>query len=280
MLSTRALAGEVIADSFQSELLEQYSSRGGEVNYQIYLPDDYQTTSQAYPVIYLLHGSGGSETDWLTYGDVTTIADRLIRDGLLLPTLIVMPSDYKTRYTPAVLRPALYENLMANELIKHIDATYRTLQGRAKAIAGVSFGGYGAVYLTLSHPESYVAAASLSGPFWTTEVPDPFPRTSLLSFFFANPEQAAEFSVYNEIFMARALSTPPHIYLGCGDDDAFLSDNTALYDSLREANIAVTLDIQDGTHGWSFWRERVETVLLFLGEDLAEVVLETHHDSK
>lgn len=111
MLMSRALAGEVMAASFQSELLEQYSARGGEVNYLIYLPDGYQTTSQAYPVIYLLHGSGGSETDWLTYGDVANIADRLIREGLLLPTIIVMPSDYKTRYTPAALRPTLYETL-------------------------------------------------------------------------------------------------------------------------------------------------------------------------
>lgn len=169
---------------------------------------------------------------------------------------------------------------MANELVRHIEATYRTLRGRARGIAGVSFGGYEAVYLALSRPESYSASASLSGPFWTTNIPDAFSKTSLLSFFFADMEQATDFSVYSAIPTARVSPAPPYIYLGCGDDDGFLSDNTALYASLREANIAVTLDIQNGTHGWSFWQQRVETVLLFLGEALAEVVLEAQNDGK
>lgn len=93
----------------------------------------------------------------------------------------------------------------------------------------------------------------------------------------SSPNVAAKSGVTTEN-TASSLSNTPHIYLGSGDDDGFLSDNTALYDSLREANIAVTLDIQNGTHGWSFWRERVGTVLLFLGEAL--VLLEAQSDGK
>ena len=63
--SGRVLEGRTL----QSEAL------GSAWSYSIYLPPDYDTSEREYPVVYMLHGIGGSHTAWFRYGDAAAVAD-------------------------------------------------------------------------------------------------------------------------------------------------------------------------------------------------------------
>ena len=65
----------------------------------IYLPPGYEESRQKYPVLYLLHGTGGDETVWLEQGHAAQVFDNLIANGQAEPMIVVMPNGHTD--TPA-----------------------------------------------------------------------------------------------------------------------------------------------------------------------------------
>src|SRR5438034_4573407 len=63
----------------------------------VYTPPGYETSSQKYPVLYLLHGGGGDEDAWLTMGRANIIMDNLIAAGKAKPMIVVMPNGNATQ---------------------------------------------------------------------------------------------------------------------------------------------------------------------------------------
>jgi len=63
----------------------------------VYLPPGYETSTQKYPVLYLLHGGGGDEDAWLTMGRANIIMDNLIAAGKAKPVIVVMPNGNATQ---------------------------------------------------------------------------------------------------------------------------------------------------------------------------------------
>jgi enterochelin esterase-like enzyme len=62
------------------------------VAYSIYLPKCYANSNLRYPVIYLLHGSGGDEYQWINGGKIDIVAELLIKKGELPPSIKVYVS--------------------------------------------------------------------------------------------------------------------------------------------------------------------------------------------
>ena len=174
-----AAPGFVVDSHFASAAL------GVDKAYRVYLPGSYATAStRRYPVVYLLHGLGGSEADWTGGGGLASAAD-----ALGLEAIVVMPdgdSGFYANWQRPVDRTAClargnpfssreraetycveranYEDYIVGDLIAHVDATYRTQPRReARGIAGLSMGGFGALVLAMRHPELFAAAASHSG---------------------------------------------------------------------------------------------------------------------
>jgi enterochelin esterase-like enzyme len=149
-----APAGTVREVTFHSDAL------GVDKRYVVWLPAGYDTAKRRYPVIYMLHGLGGTERDWVDAGHIDAAAQKL---GL--QALIVMPdgdaSFYVDSATPAdydrcmhadtvpflnarapregyCVRQARYETYIVKDLIGHVDATYRTVaERRGRAIGGL-----------------------------------------------------------------------------------------------------------------------------------------------
>ncbi|KAI0477270.1 carbohydrate esterase family 1 protein [Xylariaceae sp. FL0804] len=95
-----------------------------------------------YPVLYLSHGGGGTAGDWPTKAKVGNILDRLIRDGHIEPTVVVMPTftgltaDSATNWNASLVRE-LYQTY----LFPHIEATYAVSRSPSRrAFAGLSLG--------------------------------------------------------------------------------------------------------------------------------------------
>ena len=70
----------------------------------VYTPPGYETSTQKYPVLYLLHGGGGDEDAWLTMGRANIIMDNLIAAGKAKPMIVVMPNGNATQIGVAGLR--------------------------------------------------------------------------------------------------------------------------------------------------------------------------------
>src|SRR2546425_9168699 len=69
-------------------------SLGTDRNVVVYTPPGYEKSSTRYPVLYLLHGAGNTETSWTERGKAHVILDNLIADGKLKPLVVVMPFGY------------------------------------------------------------------------------------------------------------------------------------------------------------------------------------------
>jgi enterochelin esterase-like enzyme len=84
--------GAVQAVWYPSEILKQKGRR-----MYVYTPPDYMTSSDKYPVLYLLHGGGGDEDAWTTMGRANIILDNLIASGKVKPMIVVMPNGNATQ---------------------------------------------------------------------------------------------------------------------------------------------------------------------------------------
>ena len=171
--------GRVLDGRFASAAL------GVDKAYRAYLPAGYDDTpARRYPVVYMLHGLGGNERDWVEGGQLDQAADRL---GL--QAIVIMPDGDASFYVDAVApigtddcatrgnpfnrreRAATYcvahhayQRYVTHDLIAHVDATYRTIaERRGRGVGGLSMGGFGALQLAMRHRDLYAAAASHSG---------------------------------------------------------------------------------------------------------------------
>lgn len=154
-LSAGASASEVVHQTFPSQTL------GRDYVYNIYLPDGYGDSGLRYPVLYLLHGNLGTEQSWVGPGRIQQTADELIEAGKIHAQIIVIPADPKFWWADGPEEKAL--TAFVNDLIPHIDSSYRTLAARdGRSIAGYSAGGFGTTNIALQYPELFAAAAPLS----------------------------------------------------------------------------------------------------------------------
>lgn len=158
----------------------------------IYVPPGYdRTLDKRYPTLYLQHGGGEDERAWVIQGRINHIMDNLIASGKATPMLVVMDQGYARRpgeeevplgpprglfnpkpgdppppaFPPEFIRMfSAFEEVVVQDLIPYVDATYRTLPNREhRAIAGYSMGGMQAFLIGLRHTDKFSAIGGLSG---------------------------------------------------------------------------------------------------------------------
>lgn len=130
----------------------------------VILPLDYETSTSRYPVLYLLHGYTGNNTDWSL---LTNLSEYAARYRLI----VIMPDGSNGWYVNSAGDPKQkFEDYIIKDLISYAQSHYRTIPlRRARAIAGLSMGGYGAMFLGLKHYELFTAIGTLAGRLeWPT----------------------------------------------------------------------------------------------------------------
>lgn len=173
--------GTILTDSLASNAL------GVTKRFVVYLPPSYShDRTRRYPVAYYLHGSGGDERSWILGLALSATLDSLAAAGVP-EMIVVMPDgdlgfyhdwvaspDYRACLHSATptgeppvtycVRQRRYGEYVAHDLVTRVDTAYRTLaDAHHRGVAGLSMGGYGAVYLPLAYPDVFGAGASLSG---------------------------------------------------------------------------------------------------------------------
>jgi enterochelin esterase-like enzyme len=140
----------------------------------VYLPPGYESGTQRYRVVYLLHGYTATDRGWMNPGYVGLpgLMDRLIERRTIEPMIIVMPNAFNrfggSFYTNSELSGS-WEDFIAHDLVNYTDEHYRTIaKVSGRGIAGHSMGGYGALRIGMDHPEVFAAAYGMSPccSFW------------------------------------------------------------------------------------------------------------------
>jgi acetyl esterase/lipase len=139
-----------------------------EVSYLVHLPPGYETSGLRYPVIYWLHGLGGTQRTGAAFVERLQQA---VGRGLAPAMIAVLVNGLRaSMYTDSADGKAPVETVIVRELVPHIDATYRTIAAReARAIEGFSMGGFGAARLGFKHPEVFGLVSILAGALHTAD---------------------------------------------------------------------------------------------------------------
>jgi len=145
----------------------------------VYLPPGYDQSTSNYPVVYLLHGFGGTYSFWQYYEDIKEIADYLISTGDIRPMIIVMPdgmnqlggsfyTDSKANFLGSEIPVfGLFETYITQDVVNYIDSHYNTIPNKDhRAIIGISMGAYGAMKLGIKHPDIFGIVGAHSGPIY------------------------------------------------------------------------------------------------------------------
>ena len=234
--------------------------------YEVVLPVGYAQSQQRYPVLYLLHGWEGDETNWVKLTHLVELASQY-------RLLIVTPGAENSWYVNSATNPAdRYEDAMTHDLIAEIDANYRTIATRhERAIAGLSMGGYGAMLYTLKHPELFGAAASISGAFGGPSgiedvMPQLKPSTDAA---FGPAGSAARHEDDLDTWIAKDDSSSlPYLFLECGTTDPLLESNRHVIAELSARRFAYEYHEMPGSHTWSFWDHALPMMLAVIAQQL------------
>jgi enterochelin esterase-like enzyme len=221
----------------------------------VFLPPGYTThPRRRYPVFYLLHGSPGLPNALLLTVKTGVVEDELVARHEIRPMILVMPFGSSGRFTDTewangVRANSGWETFLARDVVGVIDDRYRTIRsGSARALGGLSEGGYGSLNVGLHHPGEFRVLESWSG----------YERADkILSIFGRGKKRLAYNSPRHYLpDVARRLrraGTYVWFYSSHGDRD--LGQNEAFAQELALLRVRHTFLVVSGGHTWRAWRE-------------------------
>jgi putative tributyrin esterase len=168
-----------------------------------------------------------------------------------------------------VNKQSQFETYITEEVIKKIDATYRTLSDRkGRVITGLSMGGHGSLYLSARHPDLFCAAGSMSGGLdldmsnWKMDA-------KYLNIFRNGFQQilgtdTTTYSQYSVVNMADKIKTNGlRLIIDCGVDDFLLETNRELHRRLLYNHTPHDYTERPGSHTWEYWQNSLPYHILF-----------------
>jgi enterochelin esterase family protein len=262
-LAAPSFAGEVVRD-----LKAPSEALGRDLPYALYRPDNARG---ALPTVYLLHGRNSKPDEWLDLGRVAETADRLIAQGRMKPSLIVLPDAGNSWYAGAMA------TAVARDLPGFVEKRHGALATRGgRALAGNSMGGFGAVGIALAYPDRFAAAASLSGAFWMAldeDKPlDDDLRARVARVFegaFGSPFARETFLKHSPYALAMGYPDArpkPAVYLVSGAEDRFglVEQSRVMLRVLTAKQFDVAFETVPGDHEWGTWERSLPMALEFI----------------
>lgn len=211
---------------------------------------------QPLPVVYLLHGYGGNRFMWPSLCDLPQLSERF-------SMIFVCPDGENSWYWDSPKHPEVcFETFVGEELPAWVDAHYPTAACReGRAVAGLSMGGHGALWLAIRHRSTFGAAGSISGGVDIRPFPDGWQMAELLGSQKEAPEVWESHTVVNQVDSLRDGELA--IVLDCGYDDFFYEVNVALHEKLRAQGVGHDFVTRPGGHTGEYWSNALPYELLF-----------------
>lgn len=253
--------GKVEYKTMPSKILNQ------DREYAIYLPKTYATNpDKKYPVLYLLHGGGGSHTDWEKQGHLTAAANQIIDGNEACEMIVVCPEAGKNFMNYFNSPGWLYEDYFFQELIPYMETSYRIVADKKhRAIAGLSMGGGGTIVYASHHPEMFCAAYSMSAYLYRQNLPwlnqaDPVREKMQKLIEDNNCVKYVQNASNEKIEAMKTVSW----FVDCGDDDFTFKPNLEFITAMQSAGVPMQVRIRDGGHTWEYWNSALYIALPFV----------------
>jgi enterochelin esterase-like enzyme len=191
-----------------------------------------------YPVLYLLHGIGGDETEWQRFATPNILLDNLLAEGKVVPMILVMPNGRAQKNDRAegdVFRTApafaAFEQDLLKDVIPAIESRYSVRADREhRAIAGLSMGGGQSLNFGLAHLDTFAWIGAFS------PAPNTKPAKELV------PDPA-------DVKAKLAL-----LWLSCGKKDGLIRISQGVHACLRDKNIPHVWHVDDNAHDPAHWK--------------------------
>jgi S-formylglutathione hydrolase FrmB len=247
------------------------------IKYAVLLPANYNTSTDCYPVVYLLHGYGDDQNAWYEYGLIKYYSD--LDSAVNGPMIFVMPQGFNSYYVNRFNGSMDYMDFFTSELVPAIDAKYRTKKDKTqRAVMGFSMGGYGALILPAMNPDLFSISVPLSMSFRTdaqylAETQSVFDyqwgpifggtgtsgNARLTNYF----KEHSPFHFFDNDDLLKFSGL--RIFLDCGDDEESLSvTNGALHNLMRVREISHEYRVKNGGHSWDYWHKSIHEALNFI----------------
>ena len=215
----------------------------------VYTPPGF-SKKKKYPVLYLLHGIGGDEKEWLNGGHPEVILDNLYAEGKLEPMIVVMPNGRAMKDDRAVGNVfdsakvqafANFEKDLLNDLIPYIEKNFPALKDREhRAIAGLSMGGGQSLNFGLGHLDKFAWVGGFSSA----------PNTKRPEELVPDPE--------------AAKAKLKLLWISCGDGDGLIGFSKRTHDYLYEKGVPHIYYIEPGVHDFKVWKNGLYMFSQFL----------------
>ncbi|MFO0954888.1 MAG: alpha/beta hydrolase-fold protein, partial [Isosphaeraceae bacterium] len=206
----------------------------------VYTPPGY-SKEKKYPVLYLLHGIGGDETEWQRFARPNLMLDNLIAEGKAVPMIVVMPNGRAQKNDRAegnvfASAPAFaaFEKDLLEDVIPAIESKYSVLADREhRALAGLSMGGGQTLNFGLAHLDKFAWIGGFSS------APNTKPPGELI----ADPE--------------AAKTQLKLLWVACGNKDNLLRISQGVHAYLKEKGIPHVWHVDGHAHDATEWRNNL-----------------------
>jgi S-formylglutathione hydrolase FrmB len=241
---------------FFSQALQKASSLN------VVFPGDDAAAPRPWAAFYLLHGLSDDHTIWTRRSSI----ERYVAG---LPLVVVMPDGGRGWYSDAVDGTADHETDLVRDVVGLVERTFPVKAERsARAIGGLSMGGYGAVKVGLKHHEMFASVSSHSGAFGIMTDPVVVRQISpeFARVFGPNPAGGPDdpFAIVDRVAHGRL----PALRIDCGRDDFLIEHNRKFHRHLNERNIPHEYHEFPGGHDWAYWDEHVREAVAFHARNL------------
>jgi S-formylglutathione hydrolase FrmB len=271
----------VDCNALNSQVLKQV------VHYCVLVPASYnqadrQRGAHRYPVLYFLHGLGDNEQTLFKTGGWTLIDD-LRQQGKIGDFLIVAPEGKRSFYINSADGSVPYSDFFLREFMPYIEGKYPIARARgARAIAGISMGGYGALRFAFAHPELFSAVSAQSAALMT-ESPQELnaaersgsPLSGTLAAVFGHPINVMHWRANDPFVLARRNAAALHklaIYFNCGQEDNYGFDKgaKALHQQLQAEGVEHEFYLYPGDHSPGYFLSHLGEMMEFHGRVFAD----------
>jgi enterochelin esterase-like enzyme len=228
----------------------------------VYLPPGYAASpGRRYPVFYLLHGVPGRPGAFLQTVRLGVVEDVLLARHRIRPMILVMPFGSTGSFTDDEwangVRPHQgWETFLSRDVVRAVDARYRTIDGGAgRALGGLSEGGYGALNIGLHHPGRFRVLESWSG----------YERADDSGAIFGHRTAALRWNSPSIQLPRRARALRAHktfFWLYTASGDPFRAQNASFASELARAGLPYRFVTLRGGHDWALWRGQAANALL------------------
>lgn len=231
----------------------------------VYTPHGYNESNEKYPVLYLLHGTGGDEEAWTSMGRAVQILDNLIGSGKAKPMIVVMPNGNCDQRIATVFdipgekkttsdlsqQTDLFIESLVKDIIPWVEKHYRVIADpSSRAISGLSMGGGHTLRVNYLYPGTfgYICPQS-SGAY---------PRNQVGS------EYGFDDVTLDNYLRGIKEKGYKLFWLGCGSSDFLFKDAQELDQKLTDLSMPHSFMVTEGGHTWKNWRKYLSTILPLL----------------